>query len=142
MNSASGSHLSSASLQDKKTGDATANGVPSGPLVRTLPRQTDQIEATPNVDYQDRLWTQIDVLDDVRRMAREKDTSDGFPAGFEPQLKQLREAHVKLLNTMKTRRDKQELREDGEQNGDEKEDYEEQMKLVSDVTRCVRGLRD
>ncbi|CEP61908.1 DUF5315 domain-containing protein LALA0_S04e03400g [Lachancea lanzarotensis] len=140
MNSTSESRLSTGDFQDKKTGETTTNGVPSGPPVRTLPQQTEeQLEATPHTDYQDKLWTQIDVLDDVRRMAREKDASGGFPAGFEPQLKELRKAHVKLLHTMKTRRDASEQNDNGDNND---KDNEEQMRLVADVTRCLRGLRD
>ncbi|SCV03100.1 LAME_0H07712g1_1 [Lachancea meyersii CBS 8951] len=139
-NSTSESHLSTASRQDRKGSENSAIGQSFVPPVRTLPRQTEQAEAAPHADYQDKLWTQIDVLDDVRRMAREKDAYEGFPPGFESGLRQLREAHISLLHTMNKRRDEQEggdetLEPGNEGNGEER-------KLVEEVTRCLRGLRD
>ncbi|SCU94962.1 LANO_0E08812g1_1 [Lachancea nothofagi CBS 11611] len=134
-NSTSESNLSTATIHEKKRSVDLDPEVPSLPPIRTLPRQTEQTEARPQVDYQDKLWTQIDVLDDVRRMAREQDAYDGFPPGFESQLKELREAHITLLHTMNKRRDEQE-------EGKNTEDGNElERRLVDEVTECLQGLR-
>ncbi|CCH62645.1 hypothetical protein TBLA_0H03630 [Henningerozyma blattae CBS 6284] len=56
-----------------------------------------------NVDSQDRLWSEIDVLDDVKRLAAQTSagTTNTFPGELEPQLIRLREAHTNLLKTMR-----------------------------------------
>ncbi|SCU84904.1 LADA_0D04544g1_1 [Lachancea dasiensis] len=136
-NSTSESHFSATSLGEKKTQRTSATEEPIMPPIRTLPRQTGQIEAKPHVDYQNRLWSQIDVLDDVRRMALEQDKYEQFPQGFEDGLQRLREAHISLLQTMNKRREEQNEHSEIFEGGSERE-----MQLVDEVTRCLRGLRD
>ncbi|CAR23590.1 DUF5315 domain-containing protein [Lachancea thermotolerans CBS 6340] len=136
MHSSASSHLSSSSAHEKTKSAHTEPEDSSIPPIRTLPRQTHQIEAHPNVDYQDKLWTQIDVLDDVRRMAREQDTYEGFPPAFESQLQKLRGAHVTLLQAMRNRRDKQDADHENE------DENEVEHKLVDDVMNCLQELRE
>ncbi|CAR25991.1 ZYRO0A13024p [Zygosaccharomyces rouxii] len=62
-----------------------------------------KLETTPIADNQDRLWTQIDALDDVKKLASSMNLYDGFPPGFEEQLSKLREAHSQLLTMMRDR---------------------------------------
>ncbi len=68
---------------------------------RTLPRETisSDVQATPKVDYKDRIWTDIDTLDDVKRMATEGPVSVGFPENFEEDITRLRQMHAALLQT-------------------------------------------
>ncbi|AET40896.1 DUF5315 domain-containing protein Ecym_7040 [Eremothecium cymbalariae DBVPG len=70
--------------------------------VRTLPVTVDGTEnAKPIVDYKDKLWTEIDVLDDVKRMAEDRKLFNGFPEGFESHLENIRKSHATLLNALK-----------------------------------------
>lgn len=63
-------------------------------IPRTLPNDTisNEIEATPRVDYKDKLWTEIDALDDVKRMAKDRNLYQGFPEGFEEDITKLASA--------------------------------------------------
>ncbi|SCW03604.1 LAFE_0G14136g1_1 [Lachancea fermentati] len=136
MNPSADSTSSNSSLPKPVKNSSNTTSDESIPPVRTLPKQGKQIEAHPNADNQDKLWTEIDVLDDVRRMSKEDDLYEGFPPAFEKQLKQLRIAHVTLLQTMKRRRNKQkDIQEALDSNEDER-------KLVDDVMHCLNGLRD
>lgn len=57
--------------------------------------------AKPNVTYADKLWTQIDVLDDVRNMANEvKQKGSFFSDDFNNKLDNLKLSQQKLLDTM------------------------------------------
>ncbi|KAI5962899.1 hypothetical protein KGF57_001339 [Candida theae] len=62
----------------------------------------DQIpSAKPSVTYSDKLWTQIDVLDDVKRMADESKIRDRlFNEKYTEQLAKLKESQDQLLQTM------------------------------------------
>lgn len=62
-----------------------------------------RLVSKPNVDSQDKLWTEIDALDDVKKLAAETNLYDGFSPEFEDQLKKVRESHTKLLQVMKNR---------------------------------------
>ncbi|AMD20808.1 HDR066Wp [Eremothecium sinecaudum] len=74
----------------------------SANVVRTLPRTTQGTEdATPKTNYKDKLWTEIDVLDDVKRMAQDNTLYKGLPDHFEAKLGELRKAHAVLLNAIK-----------------------------------------
>ncbi|CDO95148.1 unnamed protein product [Kluyveromyces dobzhanskii CBS 2104] len=75
----------------------------SKPIPRTLPKETvlGNVQATPKTDYKDRIWTDIDTLDDVKRMARETDTGITFPQNFEEDITRLRQMHANLLEHMK-----------------------------------------
>lgn len=67
-------------------------------------RLNDKVpSARPNVDYQDKLWTQIDVLDDVRRMGEQTtmDNNSFFNAEHSKAIDELRVAQVQLLSTIK-----------------------------------------
>lgn len=73
----------------------------SSNTVRTLPPIAfGSSKATPKIDYKDELWTEIDVLDDVKRMAEEQTLYKGFPEDFEDHLGKLRHIHATLLNTI------------------------------------------
>lgn len=67
------------------------------------PDHYGRLEAEPTRDSQDRLWTEIDALDDVKRLAQEVNLYDGFPPGFEEQLIKIRESHAHLLKAMRDR---------------------------------------
>lgn len=72
-------------------------------IVRTLPINSNlNIEATPIVDYKDILWTEIDALDDVKRMARNQEHQKGFSDDFEVRLDTLRKIHAGLLSTIQS----------------------------------------
>lgn len=62
----------------------------------------DQIpSAKPSVTYLDKLWTQIDVLDDVKRMAEDSKVRDTlFNEKYIQQLAKLKELQDHLLQTM------------------------------------------
>lgn len=64
----------------------------------------DKIPATkPTVTYLDKLWTQIDVLDDVKNMANEVRTKGSFfNDKFNQELDKLKALQEKLLSTMST----------------------------------------
>ncbi|CDH12770.1 uncharacterized protein ZBAI_04556 [Zygosaccharomyces bailii ISA1307] len=62
-----------------------------------------KLEATPVADHQDKLWTEIDALDDVKKLASSENMYEGFPSDFEEQLEKLRSAHSHLLKTMRER---------------------------------------
>lgn len=67
-------------------------------------RLNDKIPSSrPNVDYQDKLWTQIDVLDDVKRMSEQvkMDNNSFFNAEHSKAINELRLAQVELLSTIK-----------------------------------------
>ncbi|KAI5969898.1 hypothetical protein CANMA_001040 [Candida margitis] len=57
--------------------------------------------AKPSVTYSDKLWTQIDVLDDVKRMAKESKVKDTlFNEKYIQKLAKLKESQDQLLQTM------------------------------------------
>lgn len=59
--------------------------------------------AKPPVDYQDMLWTQIDILDDVRRMAQQTSTDGSFfSAEHARAVAELRGSQTALLNDLKS----------------------------------------
>lgn len=67
-------------------------------------RLNDKIPSSrPNVDYQDKLWTQIDVLDDVKRMSEQvsMDNDSFFNAEHSKAINELRLSQVELLTTIK-----------------------------------------
>lgn len=67
-------------------------------------RLNDKIPSSrPNVDYQDKLWTQIDVLDDVKRMSEQTtvDNNSFFNVEHSKAINELRLAQVELLSTIK-----------------------------------------
>ncbi|CCC68303.1 hypothetical protein NCAS_0B02190 [Naumovozyma castellii] len=59
-------------------------------------------ESDTNVD---RVWSDIDTLDDVKKMALE-DKTDGFPLDFESRLTQVRRSNVDLLVAMRSRNER------------------------------------
>ncbi|KAG7665814.1 uncharacterized protein J8A68_000639 [[Candida] subhashii] len=67
-------------------------------------RTIDKIQgAKPAITYADKLWTQIDVLDDVRNMAEEvKNKGSFFNDKFNQELSKLKISQNKLLETMST----------------------------------------
>lgn len=67
------------------------------------PDHYGRLEAEPTKDNQDRLWTEIDALDDVKRLAQDVNLYDGFPPGFEDQLAKIRDSHAHLLKAMRDR---------------------------------------
>ncbi|KAK6459021.1 uncharacterized protein RJT20DRAFT_132174 [Scheffersomyces xylosifermentans] len=68
------------------------------PSLRTI----DKIPSTrPSVSYSDKLWTQIDVLDDVKKMANQvRQKGSFFNEKFNEELAKLKESQNKLLDTM------------------------------------------
>lgn len=59
------------------------------------------LTAKPNVTYADKLWTQIDVLDDVKRMSDEvKEKGSFFNEEFNQKLNNLKDLQNKLLEVM------------------------------------------
>lgn len=82
--------------------DAYANAV-GNDAPQSL-RTIDKIQgAKPAVTYADKLWTQIDVLDDVRNMAEEvRKKGSFFNDQFNQDLQKLKLLQSKLLETMST----------------------------------------
>ncbi|GEQ71518.1 hypothetical protein JCM33374_g5202 [Metschnikowia sp. JCM 33374] len=74
---------------------------PSGNDAHTL-RTVDQLStARPSVAISDKLWTQIDVLDDVKAMAEEVDRTGGFfNDDFSSSLAQLKASQSRLLEVV------------------------------------------
>lgn len=54
-------------------------------------------------ETQDVSWSEIDTLDDVKKMAKEPIVNDGFPLDFENDLTQMRRSHAQLLRLMRER---------------------------------------
>ncbi|CAI4055775.1 hypothetical protein SKDZ_02G3030 [Saccharomyces kudriavzevii ZP591] len=54
-------------------------------------------------ETQDMSWSEIDTLDDVKKMAKEPIINDGFPLDFEDKLTQMRRSHAQLLRLMRER---------------------------------------
>lgn len=96
-------------------------------IPRTLPKDTvpDDVHATPKVDDKDRIWTDIDTLDDVKRMAREGNTGLTFPDNFEEDITRLRQMHANLMQHMK--------RQSTETPGN----LEEQQKHINDIVDTI-----
>lgn len=72
-------------------------------LARTLPSNHlfSELDPLPKSDYKDKMWTEIDVLDDVKKMAADRDFYHGFPQNFEEQISRLRSLHVTILDHMR-----------------------------------------
>lgn len=62
-----------------------------------------KLETSPITDNQDKLWTQIDALDDVKKLANNSNLYENFPPGFEQQLSKLRHTHSQLLSMIRDR---------------------------------------
>ncbi|CAI5755827.1 unnamed protein product [Candida verbasci] len=61
--------------------------------------------AKPSVTYSDKLWTQIDVLDDVKNMAMEvREKGSFFNEKFDNELNKLKLQQEKLLQTMSSQK--------------------------------------
>ncbi|CCE82664.1 Piso0_002400 [Millerozyma farinosa CBS 7064] len=70
--------------------------------IRTVDRLPS---AKPSVSHSDRLWTQIDVLDDVKHMSDEvKSKGSFFSESFNQQLDSLKESQDKLVEVMARQR--------------------------------------
>ncbi|CAI4037431.1 hypothetical protein SMKI_02G3060 [Saccharomyces mikatae IFO 1815] len=54
-------------------------------------------------ETQDVSWSEIDTLDDVKKMAKEPIINDGFPTDFEDSLTKMRRSHAQLLRLMRER---------------------------------------
>ncbi|ODV80002.1 uncharacterized protein CANTADRAFT_49404 [Suhomyces tanzawaensis NRRL Y-17324] len=67
-------------------------------------RTVDKIpSARPSVSYLDKLWTQIDVLDDVKTMSGEvRSKGSFFNDKFDAELKRLKQLQNRLLETLAT----------------------------------------
>lgn len=67
------------------------------------PREIDKIPSVkPKSNIQDKLWTQIDVLDDVKRMSDEAMQNNSFfTPQYEQNLRSLKKSQMNLLNTIK-----------------------------------------
>lgn len=67
------------------------------------PRTADRVPSVqPNVNYQDKLWTQIDVLDDVKKMAEEAmEMKTFFTPEHEASLQALNRSQLELLASVK-----------------------------------------
>lgn len=99
----------------------------------------DQIStARPAVTMLDKLWTQIDVLDDVRSMAQEVQEKGSFlGAEFNARLQAMKEAQLKLLELMKkqellseqARQTRADLREEQVQGPFKQEDIERDLEI-------------
>ncbi|EDO16887.1 hypothetical protein Kpol_1024p41 [Vanderwaltozyma polyspora DSM 70294] len=89
-----------------------------------------RLETKPTVDEQDNLWTEIDALDDVKRIAEETNFFDGFSPQLEGQLQKIRESHIKLLQTMRERNTKLE----------EKQRREANVQQTKDIDRTVEEM--
>ncbi|CCE65523.1 hypothetical protein TPHA_0L01700 [Tetrapisispora phaffii CBS 4417] len=81
-------------------------------VARTLPNAEDilgktgtgpRLVAEPPVDKQDKLWSEIDALDDVKKLANEDGQFNGFSSGANIQLEKIKDTHMKLLQLMKER---------------------------------------
>ncbi|AGO12115.1 AaceriAEL248Cp [[Ashbya] aceris (nom. inval.)] len=95
--------------------------------VRTLPTPAAGTGvAAPQIDRKDRLWTEIDVLDDVKRMAAMDAAERGFPDDFEARLQRLRRSQAALLDATRM----------------PAPDLDAQRQRVLDIMRKLESLRD
>lgn len=95
--------------------------------MRTLPTPAAGTGvATPQVDRKDRLWTEIDVLDDVKRMAAMDTAERGFPDDFEARLQHLRRSQAALLDATRM----------------PAANIDAQRQRILDIMRKLEGLRD
>ncbi|CAK9437302.1 uncharacterized protein LODBEIA_P16800 [Lodderomyces beijingensis] len=90
------------SRTNTNTTDAYAGGVQDAQSIQTIDRIPS---AKPSVTYSDRLWTQIDVLDDVKRMAEEVRVKGSFfDEKFTREMEKLKISQQKLMETMSLQR--------------------------------------
>ena len=88
--------------KDRREGAAPTDDVVS--LTSTLDRIRT---AKPNATYADNLWTQIDVLDDVKHMSDEvRSKGTFFNDKFTEELAQLKKTQNRLIETMIAENDK------------------------------------
>ncbi|SMN21210.1 similar to Saccharomyces cerevisiae YBR197C Putative protein of unknown function [Maudiozyma saulgeensis] len=66
-------------------------------------RDTRRLVTAPAIDSQERLRSQLTILQDVQRVADHENIYDGFPIGLENKLVSLRNAHSKLLLMLRER---------------------------------------
>lgn len=66
-------------------------------------QDTRRLVTAPAIDTQERLRSQLDVLQEVQRVAEHENIYDGFPIGLETKLVSLRTAHSKLLQMLRER---------------------------------------
>ncbi|QLL32578.1 hypothetical protein HG536_0D01000 [Torulaspora globosa] len=96
--------------QDHEYQDASEFRTPGGPDHNTATRDSHGpdhygcLEAEPIKDSQDRLWTEIDALDDVKRLANDVNLYEEFPPDFEQELTKIRASHAHLLKAMRDRK--------------------------------------
>lgn len=67
------------------------------------PQDTRRLVTAPAIDTQERLRSQLDVLQEVKKVADHENIYDGFPVGLETKLVSLRNAHSKLLQMLRER---------------------------------------
>lgn len=66
-------------------------------------QDTRRLVTAPAIDTQERLRSQLDVLQEVKKVADHENIYDGFPVGLETKLVSLRNAHSKLLQMLRER---------------------------------------
>ncbi|RLV86215.1 hypothetical protein JA9_004514 [Meyerozyma sp. JA9] len=99
--SQSGSRSSLARLSRTNTNADSAYNPPSTFDNQSL-RTLDYIpSAKPSVSYSDKLWTQIDVLDDVRKMASDvREKGSFFNEKFNSELEAMKTSQDRLIDIM------------------------------------------
>jgi hypothetical protein len=85
------------------------------------------------VDQQDKLWTQIDVLDDVRQLSAQR--KEDF-SGQKAQWEQLRKRQVKLVEMMR------QTRETGGETGETQDVFQEMKDVFVGVEEELASVRE
>lgn len=91
-----------------------------------------EAKVTIPVDQQDKLWTQIDVLDDVRQMASQRNEDN---LERKQKWEELRKKQVKLVELMKQR---EEINEQKDVFNDMKQVFEDVQQELKDVSQLMR----
>ncbi|CCD25095.1 uncharacterized protein NDAI_0E02780 [Naumovozyma dairenensis CBS 421] len=60
-----------------------------------------RLESKPKVDNQDKLWEELDALNDVRKTAQQNDLYGGFSDEFRDSIQKIRQAHSKLIQFLR-----------------------------------------
>ncbi|GMM37214.1 hypothetical protein DASC09_045390 [Saccharomycopsis crataegensis] len=100
---ATGSALKNSKNNNNNNNNSNNNSNINNAYDTEYPRQVDKIPSVqPTVNYQDKLWTQIDVLDDVKKMSNEAiENNSFFTPQYENNLKDLKKTQMNLLTSVK-----------------------------------------
>ncbi|ANZ73293.1 BA75_00484T0 [Komagataella pastoris] len=98
----------------------------------------DNIETIrPGINYQDKLLTEIDILDDVKQLSTQMEQEEKgfvFPKDHYSKIKSLKGLQVKLLKEM------QELAEIQQSRHQDETAYRQKLQELEDTTSALRNV--